>query len=94
MAKFFLIETYKGSRLIDINKDYPFTTKEAAENEVIRLYEEQKKDNSKLLEWQAAELEESLFDITIDDKIPAPAYQYNYTYKIATYGKRQIKMMP
>lgn len=89
----YVIETYRDSRLVNIDTSNIFETKEQATTAIIVLNAEQVDMNNEIDEIYANELELSLSDTDCNDRIPRKLPYYNYSYKASKYSKRAISKM-
>lgn len=96
----YLIETYKPglngaeARLIDINVFVPYDTKEAANEAISALLDEQTADNESLLADYTNRLELQVMDMDTDDRIHREPTLYNYFFKAVKYSNRRMKQIP
>jgi len=89
----YTIETYKGTRLVNIETDKQFDTKAECEAKIAELYIEQNDLNKEIDQMYLDELQVSLMDQDTNDRIPRKLPYYMYSYKPAKYSKRAISKM-
>lgn len=90
----YVIETYKGDRLVNIDTCNVFDTKDQALSAIGVLNTEQDEMNREIDEIYVNELKVSLSDEDTNDRIPRKLPYYDYNYKAAKYSKRAISKMP